>query len=120
MDRRDLGAQLGLIALWSFLLLLALRFGARTYPGVWHPEWRVLNWLLNGTTLFAEIGYDLVLVAAWAAMTRLLIDRTSRHTMATRRTLAFMQATTVALAIAIIFYGVWWAIQMQRLPWQDQ
>ena len=87
---------------------------------MWHPESRFLNWLLNGSAIFTEIGYVLVLVAACTAMTRLLVDRTSTDTIMARRILAFVQATTVALAIAIIFYGVWSAIQMQRLPWQDQ
>lgn len=117
--RRDLGAQLAWIALYSFALLLALRFGARTYPGFWHPESLFLNWLLNGSTLFTVIGYNLVLVAGCAAVTRILIGASSPGSVKARRVLAIVQGAATLPAIAIILYGLQCAIFMHRLPWQD-
>ena len=119
MHRLKLTARIGFIASWSLLLLLALRFGARTYPGVWHPESEFLNWLLNGTTLFTLFGYDLVLVAAGAAAARISLRGDSFRTRRIRLALAWLQGVAVALAFAIICYGVRWAILMERLPWQD-
>lgn len=119
MERRDLGTQLAWIALYSFVLLLALRFGARTYAGFWHPESRFLNWLLNGTTLFTVIGYGLVLVAGCAAAARVLLARRSSFNVTLRRALVIVQAAAALTAIAIIFYGIQCAMMMERMPWQD-
>jgi hypothetical protein len=44
-------------ALCSFWLALALRFGARTYPGLHFSNSPLLNGLLNGSTVFTTIGY---------------------------------------------------------------
>jgi hypothetical protein len=68
-------APIGRIALWSFGLLTALRFGARAYPGWYFPRSSGLNALFNSSMLFTQIGYDLVLAAAAAAMARVLLGR---------------------------------------------
>jgi len=107
--------RLAWIAVYSFALLLALRFGARTYPGWYFPNSSFLNSLLNGTWLFNGIGYDLVLVGAGAAAMRVLLGGKKSPASGTLR---LVQWVAFALAILIILYGVRWAIWTQRLPWQ--
>jgi hypothetical protein len=104
--------RLARIAGSSLLLLLALRFGARTYPG-WHFENSdFLNRLLNGVGLFTEIGYGLVLAGAGAATLRVLLGGTEPRALQRLQWLAF------TLAILIVLYGAAWATIMHRLPWQ--
>jgi hypothetical protein len=108
----DRALRLAGIAAYSFALLIALRFGGRTYPGWYFPDSALLNSWLNGVGLFTEVGYDLVLVVAAAATMRLLPG--GRTSLALR----LMHWTALALVILIILYGVDWAIYTHRLPWQ--
>lgn len=101
------------ICLYCFSLGLALRFGGRTYPGIYFPNSTVLNDLLNGNGLFVGIGYSAVLVAG-AADTLLVFMRTTVRGVAT--TLGGVKWVAVALATAIALYGFYWAAIMQRLP----
>lgn len=106
--------RLAWIALYSFALLLALRFGGRTYPG-WHfPDSAFLNSLLNGVWLFTGIGYNLVILGAGAAAMRALLPGESPASGLFR----LVQWIAFALAVLIILYGVRWAVWTQRLPWQ--
>ena len=121
MDRfRKNGARawlrIGLVAFYSFGLLLALRFGARTYPGWYFPNSRFLNGLLNASTLFTGVGYDLVLIAAAAAAARIWFRGTLKQR--PLGALVLMQGAALAAVFAIIIYGIWWAALMHRLPWQ--
>jgi hypothetical protein len=93
-------------------LLLALRFGGRTYPGIWHPESALLNSIFNGNWLFVEPGYDAALIAGAASVW--LILRPPRGWM--RTTLVWLKWTAVALAVAISLYGFYWAVLLERLP----
>jgi hypothetical protein len=104
------------IAAYSFSLLLALRFGARTYPGWYFPNSRFLNDLLNGGSVFTQIGYDLVLVAAASGTARLFLAGEARPR--ADRILRLVEWTALALALLIACYGLIWAIEMHRLPWQ--
>jgi hypothetical protein len=107
--------RLAWIAVYSLALLLALRFGGRTYPGWYLPNSPFLNSLLNGNWLFTRIGYDLVLVGACAAAMRVLLGRKKPRASSSLR---LVQWVAFGLAILIILYGVRWAIWTQRLPWQ--
>jgi hypothetical protein len=107
--------RLAWIAAYSFALLLALRFGARSYPGWYFPDSALLNRLLNGVGLFTVIGYDLVLLGAVAAAMRLLLGRGNRRA---GLALAALQWGAIALAVLIACYGVAWAAYMHRLPWE--
>ena len=111
-------AQLGLVVLYSFVLLLALRFCGGTYPGWYFPNSVFLNDLLNGTLLFTGIGYDLVIASAAVGTARIFIGADSPGRIRLRWWLGAAQASTVVLVVAIICYGVWWANSMERLPWQ--
>lgn len=61
--RRRVG-EVSLTLLCALSLLLALRLGARSYPGVFVRNSPVLTRLLNGPTLFTTVGYGLVLLGA--------------------------------------------------------
>jgi hypothetical protein len=111
--------QAALLLLCCTILLFALRFDARTYPGWYFPDSAFLNGLLNGSTIFTDIGYPLVLVGAGAGTARLLWPGPSLPP-DTKRALAVVQWLALALAVLIFFYGLWSAIQMERLPWQPQ
>jgi hypothetical protein len=104
------------IGAYSFCLLLALRFGARTYPGWYFPDSRFLTDLLNGGFVFTQIGYDLVLVAAASGTSRLFLAGEARPRAC--RILRLVEWTAIALALLIVCYGLISAIEMQRLPWQ--
>jgi hypothetical protein len=104
--------RLAWIAVYSFALLLALRFGGRTYPGWYFPDSSLLNWLLNIVRLFTDVGYSLVLIGATAAALRVWLGPRAP------RILRFLQWTAFALVILIILYGIQWAIWTERLPWQ--
>src|SRR3954469_11528062 len=112
---RRLG-QVGLVVLCSSVLLLALRFCGRSYPGWYFPNSNVLNGLLNDTIIFTVIGYDLVIVGAAAALARIYTSPSGGAKL--RRSLRAVKATALALVVAIICYGIWWAAAMERLPWQ--
>ena len=103
------------IAVYSFALLLALRFGARTYPGRYFPDSPFLNSVLNSNWLFTGFGYPIVLLGAVAAASRALL-RDKRSPAA--HILRVVQWVAIALAILIVLYGVRWAIYTERLPWQ--
>ncbi|HEY0085768.1 MAG TPA: hypothetical protein VGB65_07630 [Allosphingosinicella sp.] len=105
--------RLACVAASSIVLLYALRFGGRTYPGWYFPNSDVLNALLNGVGLFTGWGYSFVLAGAGAATLRILLGGTAR------RGLKFLQWLAFTLAILIILYGAAWATYTQRLPWQQ-
>ena len=102
--------QFCFIALYALTLLLALRFGARTYPGIYVPSSATLNWIFNGTTLFTDFGYDVVLIGAASHVASLLSPgRLSRA-------LQVFSASFALLTACISAYGFYWAAVLQRLP----
>ena len=111
-------ARAGLIALYSFVLLLALRFCGRTYPGWYFPDSNFLNGLLNSNFLFTELGYELVVLGATAGTAHIFMASDSPRRTRLRWWLGAAQAAAVVLVIPIISYGFLWAHFMQRLPWQ--
>jgi hypothetical protein len=103
------------ICFYALVLLLAIRWCARTYPGWYVPASASLNDLLNGVGLFTALGYKIVLLAAAAAMAREVLPRAGRAAAVLRA----VQWTSVALAALIVCYGVCWAVWTHRLPWQE-
>ena len=101
------------IALYCGSLGLALRFGARTYPGIYFSESPSLNGLLNGNALFVAVGYSAVVVAG-TIDTLVTLKRPANQTAAI--SLAGIKWAAVCLATAISFYGFYWSAVMQRLP----
>jgi hypothetical protein len=101
------------ICLYCLSLGLALRFGGRTYPGIYFPNSAFLNGLLNGNGLFVDIGYSAVMVAG-AADTLLVFTRTRRRGL----TIALKGVKWIAasLAMVIALYGFYWAATLQRIP----
>lgn len=101
------------VALYCGSLGLALRFGARTYPGIYFSESAFLNGLLNGNGLFVSVGYSAVLVAG-ATDTLVTLKRPASRTAVI--SLAGVKRAAVCLATAISLYGFYWSAVMQRLP----
>jgi hypothetical protein len=89
-----------------------LRFGGRTYPGLYFPDSLFLNSLLNGNGLFTGVGY-LAVVAAWSAEVALLLLRPS--ILGIDLALRLLKWAAIGLAVAISIYGFVWAAIMQRL-----
>lgn len=109
-DKKRRAAHLGFIALYALTLLLALRFGARTYPGVFVPSSKVLNWIFNGTTLFTVFGYGFAVLGAVAHAASLTLEgRISRA-------LHGFRICLVSIATCISAYGFYFAAILQRLP----
>jgi dolichyl-phosphate-mannose--protein O-mannosyl transferase len=98
--------------MYCFSLLLALRFGGRTYPGIFFPNSTLLNWLLNGNQLFTHIGYDAVLLAGFSD-TLLTTTLTSQQV---RKSLRYLKWLALSIAVIIAFYGFFWAFNLGRLP----
>jgi hypothetical protein len=105
--------RLAFVACWCFTLLLALRFGARTYPGFWFPHSLVLNELLNGSGLFVSGGYDLVFIATIAAAIPIIRPPSPRGT----AVLGIAKWAAIGLAASITLYGFAIAWQLHRMPW---
>ena len=99
--------------LYCISLGLALRFGGRTYPGIYLPQTPLLNSLLNGNWIFVAVGYAAVLVAFAGDALRILIRPSSQRFAVAMSGVKWL---AVALAVTISFYGFGWAIVMQRLP----
>lgn len=111
------GARIVFICIQGFLLLLIVRWCARTYPGLYFPESAFRNELLNGVGLFTLYGYDAVLLFAASRIARLFIAGAGRRRLEV--TLTLVQWTSLAVAALLICYGIYWAEAMQRLPWQE-
>jgi hypothetical protein len=116
-----LGARIALIGVRSFLLLLAIRWCARTYPGLYFPDSAFLNDQLNGVGLFTGFGYNAVLLAAAAAVGRIVVAGTGTGT-GHRGAAAGLRALEWAslAAVTLIFcWGVYCAERIGRLPLQE-
>ena len=97
-------------ALCWFLVAVALRFGARTYPGVYIPEHPTLNYILNTGFLFTTIGYGAVAFGCAAQIGALLM---ALKTGTTQR-LKIMALSLFAIAVLIAVYGLFWAMLLGR------
>ena len=111
---RPVPLRLVLIRLWATTLLLALRFGARTYPGVYVPSNEILNWVFNGPRIFG-IGYMLTLVAATCDAGAVLGARVFLPAIV-RIGLVGVASIAALLAVAIASSGFVFALILQRLP----
>jgi hypothetical protein len=100
------------IVLYCLSLGLALRFGGRTYPGIYFPNSAFLNGLLNGNELFTGIGYDAVLIAGVADTLRVFATSSRRLEVI----LKALKWVAVGVAVMIALFGFWSALTMQRLP----
>jgi hypothetical protein len=114
--RRSRWWRLAAVPLFTLALGFALRFCARTYPGVYYPDSRFLNGLLNGNWLFTEIGYDLVLAlgAADAAFLFLTLFRPGTVTPLVTRSLVALRLGLLVLTALIIAYGFFYAVLLSE------
>jgi hypothetical protein len=104
---------LAFIFLYCLSLGLSLRFGNRTYPGIYFPDSPFLNSLLNGNGLFTGIGYDAVLVAGVADALRVFTTSPGQRFEVRLNALKWVAVT---LAVVIAIFGFWSALVMHRLP----
>lgn len=98
--------------LYCITLSIALRFGGRTYPGLYFPNSLFFNSLLNGRDLFTGIGY-LAVMAAWSAAVMRLLLRPS--ILGIDLALRILKWAAIGLAVTISIYGFVWAAIMQHL-----
>lgn len=98
-----------MILAW-FLAGLALRFGGRTYPGIYFPDDAFLNGVFNGATLFTKIGYDAVAIGFVASLALVLTRLHPRI----RMILKVVVTLAIATAVAIAIYGFYWAVVLDR------
>lgn len=97
---------------YGLALGLALRFGARTYPGVYYPDSSFLNDLLNGSRLFTELGYDLLLALIVADLVLVFLTRfrKGKTTSPIVRYLGVLRLLLLSLTLLIIAYGCYYAV----------
>jgi hypothetical protein len=98
--------------MWCFTLGLALRFGGRTYPGIFFPDSSLLNYLFNGVSLFVQAGYDAVAICFVAKLAPLVLP-VGKRAAAYLNTISWIAVTT---ATFIAIYGFYWAAVLGRLP----
>lgn len=103
---------LAFVCLWCLSLGLALRFGGRTYPGIYYPNSPFLNDVLNGNGLFVSIGYSAVLIAGTATTLQIFARPVGQVPAAI---LISAKWVGVLLAIIISLYGFYWAAILQRI-----
>jgi hypothetical protein len=113
--RRSRTEAFAFVCLYCLSLGLALRFGGRTYPGIYFPDSSFLNSLLNGNGIFTDIGYKAVVVAWAADVLRILLRPPIRS--GVELALRVLKWLAVGLAVSIAIYGFVWAAKLQRLPW---
>ncbi len=101
------------ICLYCVSLGMALRFGARTYPGAYISGSPFLNDVLNGVVLFVGIGYSAVLLAAAADTVLIFIPTTASGLVSIIKSVKWI---STSLATLIALYGFCWAAMLQRLP----
>ena len=117
-SERPIAFKAAFIGAYSWTLLLALRFGASTYPGLFIPDSHLLNDILNGSGIF-EIGYDLVVLAAWTdGLSFWLARRSTPSSDVGSRAALITRNVCVLVATLVAFYGFYFAIVLERLPWQ--
>lgn len=105
-----------LIAAYAWTLILALRFGARTYPGVWMGTPGALNDVFNSSQIF-ETGYGFVAAAALADLLSVLLARGSTPSSGIAvRVASITRNMLLLLAALVAFYGFYFAIVLERLP----
>lgn len=108
--------RLALIVAYSWTFLLALRFGARTYPGVFMGRSDALNAIFNSSQIFWT-GYEFVAVAALADLLSVLFARGSTSgSEAAVRTATTTRNVLLLLAALGATYGFYFAIILERLP----
>ena len=110
--RRSRWWRLAAVPLVMLALGLGLRFCGRTYPGIYYPNSRFLNELLNGSGLFTEIGYGLVLAfgLADAAFVFLTVFRQRQSAPSVVRSLGALRLALFVLVLLIIAYGCFYAV----------
>ena len=111
-SRRSRIEELAFTLLLCLALGLALRFGGRTYPGIYFPESSTLNSHLNGVFLFTGIGYLSVLLTGAASVLKAITAGRPKL----RFFLSFLIATALTVASIISLYGFYWAFVLERLP----
>ncbi|MBX9858708.1 MAG: hypothetical protein K2Y20_03850 [Sphingomonas sp.] len=99
-----------LAALFWFLIALVLRWGARSYPGIYVPESTILNDIFNGPFLFTVIGHYSVLLGLAAHIGALLSSRQSK---AFKR-FKILALSSLAVAALVSIYGVYWAVSFDK------
>jgi hypothetical protein len=102
----------GFLTMGCFALGLALRFGGRTYPGIYFPDSTLLNDIFNGVWLFEQLGYDAVAVFFVARLIPLFRQVGKRNAVYLNG-IAWLALVTAAL---IALYGFYWAAAFGRLP----
>jgi hypothetical protein len=112
---RSLARRLVFVALYTLTLIFALRFGSRTYPGIWYSS-RLLNDLFNGSLIF-WLAEDLVGIAAVLA----LFDELWRYGNGGRRNpwtraITGMRYLLIGIGTAVALYGFYFALVLCRLP----
>lgn len=111
--RPALAARLAFILCYGFTLLLALRFGARTYPGIWVRESAWLNDIFNGSYLFFR-GYETTL-AVMALDTMVTVLRASGRV----EMIALLNAIKwvgLSFVLLVVTYGFFFAVVLERTP----
>lgn len=111
--RRAFWARLLFVPVYGLTLLLALRFGARTYPGIWVSEFAVLNDLFNSPHLFL-IGYALTVLGCLIDAITVVLNADGQRRAASL--LNPIKWTGLGLALLVTVFGFYFAVVLGRLP----
>jgi hypothetical protein len=116
ISKHPITVQAAFIAGYSLTILLALRFDARTYPGISMGSSGVLNAIFNSNSIF-YLASGLALVGALIDLLVLLRASNSGSVSASPvRGARLIRTASLALATLTAVYGIGFAIMLERLP----
>jgi hypothetical protein len=115
-SQHPIALRAALAAAYSSTLLLALRFGGRTYPGVWMGKSGLLNVIFNGSDMF-WFAYYCVVLGALSDGAAVLLQRGSTPAMLIgARIASTVRILSLGVAVVVALYGFTFAIILLRLP----
>lgn len=111
-SRRLLMLKLGFTVLYVSLLIIAIRFGTRTFPGIFVPNCLFLNYIMQGGMF--GLAYAATLACGVIDMVSLFVPALNRGPV--HRILVWSKRIFLVGIIVVCLLGLLTAVLLARLP----